>query len=378
MNKEIKEDLEYFLKQAEVSHLDFYFVHTKKELNEFINKYLDDYKVNDKYDLIYMLRCIIKYMSGVYDAHTGVNDDSLWFPLNLKVVENEIYIDSCYNVEFEKTKLLAINNIPISDIVKEMEKSISYGTNGWLKRNLEIELTNSTSLKTLPSINSNTTKFEFLTDKGVLEIDTKKEYPKREKGPNYIIINNTLIYRYKMCNKANQPNVDEIDKIIKENNINTFALDIRNNSGGNSTLIYPLLEYLKNSNLNVYTIVNKGVFSATRFASIDMRRIGSKIIGEDKDIGTPINCFGNIFDGGATPNYGVKMRFSKKYFYLNEDTYEMEQITDKEELNSKPKEFFIPKYLELDEYIPLSKEDYLNGIDPIHVYFEQLGKNFKL
>ena len=75
--------------------------------------------------------------------------------------------------------------------------------------------------------------------------------------------------------------VKKLKQISKDNNITNFIIDIRGNFGGNNTVIYPLLDFLKNSNFNVITITDRNVFSSGRFALIDLINIGSKTIGED-------------------------------------------------------------------------------------------------
>ena len=52
LNEIIKQDLEYFLEKAETSHLNIYFLHTKEELNKYIEDYIINNKVNDKYEQI--------------------------------------------------------------------------------------------------------------------------------------------------------------------------------------------------------------------------------------------------------------------------------------------------------------------------------------
>ena len=370
MVEKIKEDINFFVEQAEKLHINYYFLHSKEELNKYIDNYLSINEVNNKYDLIYMLKSINKYMLVKYDSHTNVIDnESIHLPLELKLIEDELYIDKCYDDSYKKANIISINNIPLKKITDELNNIICYGTNEWFKRCIELNLVNSSVLLSLPSVDSNSKSINFETNKGILKIDLDKEYNcSFDNDSNYEILNNSLIYKYIECTSENVPDINYIDEIIKNNNIEKFILDIRNNSGGNENLLLPLIEYLKNSNLDIYTVVNKGVFSSARINCIDMKNIGSKIISEDLNIGTPLNCFGSNNRSLPTPNFNLLLTFSKWYINYNLETKKIEFYKIKEEIPNSIE----PIYLEIDKYIPITKEDYLNDID---ITIKELKKN---
>ena len=76
MKKKYIEDLEYFLNYVELKrgsnldknypnesmHLDFYFLHSKNELKEFVNNFINEHKIENNYDFYYLMCSIIKYM----------------------------------------------------------------------------------------------------------------------------------------------------------------------------------------------------------------------------------------------------------------------------------------------------------------------------
>ena len=373
MTVSIMKDLIYFLKMAEENHIDFYFLHTKKELEEYIINFFNNNEVKDKYDFTYMINNIIKYMLNIYDSHTKAYINSIWLPLDIKYIDGNLYITKCFDENYINSKIISINSIPVIKLMREYEKALCYGTPEFLEREIELGFKNASKLLILPSI-TETNVFDFETDKGMLSVDVTKKYDfKKSQDDKYKIINNTLIVKYESCVEENVPNISYIDSLIKEKNITSFALDLRNNNGGNEKLLYPLIDYLKNSNLKLYTIVNKGVISSSRWNLIDMKRIGSKIIGEQ--IGTPLNCFGSNKMVDPTPNMGINLVFSKWYMYYDENDVQIKSIRSKEELDSMPKSIFEPKYLEIDEYIDYDVSQLKNGIDPVYLYFENLTKN---
>ena len=189
--------------------------------------------------------------------------------------------------------------------------------------------------------------------------DSETIYPKKE-IEQYIVIDNILVFKYPSCKENYKPDINKIEEIITGNDIKKFVLDLRCNSGGNS-IIEPLINYLSDKGLELFTIVDRGVFSSGRFATIDMKRIGSKIVGEE--IGTPINCFGYVSGNGITPNSNIHFNFARVYWY--EDNGYMKGIYTKEELIKKDKDFFEPKYLTIDIPIEITEEEYINTLEDV-------------
>lgn len=370
MTEKINADLNYFLKCADKYHINFYHTHTKEELKNYIINYQNCNKVDNEYQLLYMLKNIIKYMSGNRDSHTTVNfNKTTYLPLDFIYIVDSLFINSTFDDNFNKSRVLKINNIPINQLINELEPIVSYTTNEWFERNIEIELKKVQTLSILPSINCDLNIIEILTDKGTLRIDMNKEYPKpmitKEK---YNLVNGTLIVRYKSCEEKNKPNIEEIDEIINNNNVNCIAIDMRNNSGGNETILQQFINYLMNKNINIDVIVNKGVFSATRWNILDLVNIGANVIGEK--IGTSLNCFGSRNHAGLTPNYNVNMVFSKWYILYDKKSNKLNVIKSKEELKQLDKKLLNNSYLVLNNEINLTKNEYLNNIDPIFNYYK--------
>ena len=383
MDKRYQEDLDYFLNFAESKrgkeldkkyynesmHLDFYFLHSKKELNNFINTFLKNNKINDDYDFFYFMNCIIKYMSGHIDAHTRLimSNNNNAYPLSIQSINNKLYVTRCSEEKYSYSELLEINNVSINKITEELEKFTSYGTTNWFLNRLHFYLNDKNILLSLPSIKNNAKYIEYKTSKGIIKYEINKDYSnelalvRKEDFKQYQIKDNILIFKYPKCTDKFIPDIKKIKKLIHDNNIDTFILDLRGNSGGKSSLIEPLIKYLKHTRLKLVTLVNKSVFSSGRMAAINMLKIGSKIVGQD--IGTPINCFGYIFGNGELPNTKFTFNFSRVYWYEDKKRHIIKGIYTKKKLHKFPKSFFEPKYLEIDYYINLTIEDYKSEKD---------------
>lgn len=383
MDKRYQEDLDYFLNFAESKrgkeldkkyynesmHLDFYFLHSKKELNNFINTFLKNNKINDDYDFFYFMNCIIKYMSGNIDAHTRLimSNNNNAYPLSIQSINNKLYVTRCSEEKYSYSELLEINNVSISKITEELEKCTSYGTTNWFFNRLHSDLNDKNILLSLPSIKNNAKYIEYKTSKGIIKYEINKDYSKeltiirKEDFKQFQIKDNILIFKYPKCTNKFIPDIKKIKNLIHDNNINIFILDLRGNSGGKSSLIEPLIKYLKHTRLKLVTLVNKSVFSSGRMAAINMLKIGSKIVGQG--IGTPINCFGYIFGNGELPNTKFTFNFSRVYWYEDKKRHIIKGIYTKNKLHKFPKSFFEPKYLEIDYYINLTIDDYKSEKD---------------
>ena len=379
------QDLNYFLEYAdnprgkendeqypqESFHLNFYLNHSKEELYDYINQFLTNNNVNNDYDFYYLMKCIIKYMSSFSDSHTMVyKNDNTWFPIRFKVVNNNVYIDRCFDKKMLRKIIKKINDIDINVIINEIANCTSYGTNGWLLSNIEGNLCSKNDLLSLPCMNSKDGKIVFKLEndeKISFDINEKYEsetiYPKKE-IEQYNVIDDLLVFKYPSCKENYKPDINKIEEIIEESSIKKFILDLRGNSGGNSSIIEPLIKYLSNKDLELFTLVDRGLFSSGRFAAIDMKRIGSKIVGEE--IGTPINCFGYVSGNGITPNSNIHFNFARVYWYENNGF--MKGIYTKEKLKKQNKDFFEPKYLIPDIPIEINEEEYINSLEDVFFY----------
>ena len=274
------------------------------------------------------------------------------------------------DAKIRKAKVLKINGILVEKLLDEYEKCVSFATYNHLYAMIENNFNILEVLYSLPSFKRDNLLLKVETDKGMLSIDTKNSLKeclleRKDTKPNYYIQDKALIFTYQSCHPYYIPVIDSLLKVLdretKNQNITKFVLDLRGNGGGASAIIKPLIEYLKNTNLELVTIVDKGVFSSGRFACVAMQMIGSKVVGEQ--IGTPINCFGNVLRPPVLTNTTQQPIFAKTYWYLDDDKEKMVGINEKKELLKYDKDFFKPKFLELDEEYTETLTDFVNDYD---------------
>lgn len=142
--------------------------------------------------------------------------------------------------------------------------------------------------------------------------------------------------------------------------IDTIIVDIRGNTGGNSGLNKPLIDFIIKTKKRIICLTDYRVFSSGKSLLVDLIKLGAITIGTG--ISTPLNCYGN---SDWIEYNGYRFSSSSCFFAPN---YEW-SASSKEEYESEVRdEFITPVIFMPDVYIEQSKEDYLNGIDSVLEY----------
>lgn len=350
-------------------HPGLYFFHTKDELNKKIEECLNK-EFYDKYDIYYIVSKLIKFMLDKYDSHTKMFfNDATNLPLKFKTENNRMYVirqsddlDSVLGSE-----LISINNVSIDNILDEIKDITCYSTRGYLETNQEGFIRNPEMLKSLPSIDNGceTITYGLLHNKVFKQINidiNNKLKPLDRVTPlnySYEIVDNCLIINYNECKNEDKMN-NMIKQISKINDIENYIVDLRNNGGGNSEIIKPLIKYLENKNIVV--LINEKVFSSGRMALIDLKNIGAYSIGTD--ISTSLNAFGNVPCSYNIPDLDLYVKRSCSY-WMYDKNYRCKGYT-KDDFTSyfkKRRDLLEPILLHPDEYVDLTIEDIINNND---------------
>jgi len=324
----------------------------------------------------------------------GFNKDKLypisfyWFGEDIRV--SEISKD---NENYLGYKLHSINDFPIDDIISKTNSLISHENDQWLKvmntqyltspdvlSSLEIStkdevkftlINNDGStldLNLTPSINifeDNLTSLAELMHTKPIKLQNISEDPYANLyWYKYIEEENTLYFQYNACidrtvakrygyeDYESYPKFDEFSKelitAITNNKIDKFIIDLRNNTGGDSSLMTDLAEKLSNIETlkksdNIFVLIGRETFSSGVFACIDLKNCLSPIfIGEPT--GGNVNGYGDI-KFLTLPNSKLKVSYSTKLFTLS-NMYDSN---------------FMP-----DVNVEQSFDNYIKGIDDVY------------
>ena len=383
ITKKYKNIYEKFIEEYKRIHINPWHEITEEELNKITNDLITKMNIEDNSSFTYFMNYIIKKISGTEDAHTKILKE-IPLPINFKIFNSRVYIN--YPKEIKGSKLISINGIKINQIIKELEEVITYGTEGKRRYEIEKSLFNSIKLFGLPSLKeSETLTYQILTIDGQEITKTFKkdeEYPEElfdydeylygETGA-FTIDNDTLIYKHTSVQPKFKEKIEHSIANLRKidlSNITKIIIDLRGNTGGNSALNKPLMDFLsENSDKELITLIDYRVFSGGRYALRDLLNLGTITIGEE--ISTPINCYGNsklvLIDNC---NFSISECYYDPFNYIS--------IKSKEEFFSQMNnELLKPNIYKPDIYVEYNEEDFINGIDPVLEYAKNLNNKIE-
>ena len=375
--KVVWKDMEFF------GHPGFYFFHTKKELEQKIENQLVKDKY-DQYDLCYVMNSLIKFMLSKYDSHTKVLfSKGRYLPIELKIVDNEVYIInvSLKFSKFKAWKVLEINEVIVNKLLEEIEKICCYSTDEYLRTRQVSILEDIDILRTLPSIDSATFKFDFLVGDGeqrevisfdINNLDDELEDNFLPENYSYEIVNDCVVIHYNSCRDKDK--MDELIKKIGKINDDKYIIDLRYNGGGDSSIIRPLIEFLKGK--KVVALINEYVFSSGRMALVELKKIGAHVIGTN--ISTSLNAFGNNPSEYKIDGTELIVKRSSNYFLYDSD-YNCESFSKNNffEYFKDKKELLEPVFIEPDLEVKETVNDIVTRRDrQMMAAFQYLEDNF--
>ena len=361
-----------FIEHYKRVHINPWHEINEEQLNELYNKLINVMDVVDIYSFKYFIDYIIKRLCGETDAHTKFELLSL-LPINFRIFDNDILVNFPNNLK--NGKLISINGINIDVIINELIDTISYGTEGKKKYELEKSLFNKVKLFGIPSLRgSNELAFEIEKTDGKKENikftkyekylkDQLFDYDEYRYGNNatYRFVDNCLIYNHSSVQMKFKEKIESTIEILKKedlSNIDTIIVDIRGNTGGNSALNKILMDFIKeNSDKKLICLTDYRVFSGGRYALVDLINLGAITIGEE--ISTPINCYGNSNWFNVGEYY-----FSVSECYFN-PLLNYSVRSKNEYKNEVTNEILAPYIFHPDILIEEKKEDYMQNIDTI-------------
>lgn len=366
-----------------LGHPGFYFFHTRDELEQKIEKQLVKDKY-DQYDLCYIMNSLIKFMLSKYDSHTKVLfSEGRYLPIELKIVDNEVYIinvPSKFN-KFKTWKVLEVNGVIISKLLEEIEEICCYSTEEYLKTRQVSILEDIDMLRTLPSIDSATFKFDFLVSDGVHRevisfdidnLDDELEESLLPENYSYEVVNDCVVIHYNSC--RDKEKMDELIKKISKIQIDKYIIDLRYNGGGDSSIIRPLIEFLRGK--RVVVLINEYVFSSGRMALVELKKIGAYVV--ETNISTSLNAFGNNPSEYKIEGTDLIVKRSSSYFLYDSD-YNCTGFSKNNfsEHFKDRKKLLEPVFIKPDLEVKETVDDVVTGKDrQMMTAFQYLEENF--
>lgn len=334
-NEKWTEDINFLKEELIKNHINLFAYTTAESFNKKIE---DLKKIIDQLDYEEIKVEIAKIVASIKDAHTFMVFPARKFlPLKFYYFDDGIYIidttKEYKNLLFKK--ILTIQEMPISDVLKNISEIVSFENEYLFKAQSMKYLQLAEVLYGLLIIDDiDTIKIGFensetyvktTSSSNLLFTNTKLPRYALNESRNLwfkILDTNELYIKYNSCRESNEDplslKLKEIINLIEEENINNITIDFRNNLGGNSTLFEPFIEYLKIKNIeNLNIIIGRETFSSALLNVYNLKlNTNAKIIGEPSG-GKP-NCYGEVLRF-TLPNSKFIISYSTKYYKLIDD-----------------------------------------------------------
>lgn len=369
-----KEMYDVFINHYKNKHVNPWHEISESELDKLYNNIVSNQDINDDYSFNYLMNVILKRLSGEVDAHSKY-DDVKMITMNFRIFGEDVIIN--YPDNLKGYELISINGYDIKDVLDQLDDVITYGTEEKRIYELEKALFNKKKMFGIPMFRgADSLVMSFKkTDGRIITREFKKdeEYSEEEMFDwdifaygnvgTYGVKDKKLIINYSSVQNKFKSNIENMMSEISKldlSEIDTIIVDIRGNTGGNSGLNKPLIDFIIKSKKGIICLTDYRVFSSGKSLLVDLIKLGAITIGTG--ISTPLNCYGN---SDWIEYNGYRFSSSSCFFAPN---YEW-SASSKEEYKSEVRdEFITPVIFMPDVYIEQSKEDYLNGIDNVLEY----------
>jgi len=299
----ILDELKY---RIETTHPNPYTKITQQEFENKIETLKKEWNKQSEEERYFSLRHLVALIG---DAHTQIykqleNDKALpFFALPYSGHSVIVQVDEKYK-ELVGKELIAINGIKINKIFKNLFSIISHDKEEWAYINAHYEARLFSRLKHIGTIRKDdfanlkirdittgktkTLKVAFSEnmqiDKPVFANLSPTLFQSGYYRANFL--DDILFIQYNVCaDFPDMPMKEFATRIEQLPKAKKIIVDLRNNTGGDSTVITPLLEVLhditKDRKIPLFTFVGNRTFSSGVMAALDLKEIGAILMGEE-------------------------------------------------------------------------------------------------
>ena len=380
-NEQLREDLSYYMRVFPKRHKNPFTILTREAFETRMNDLIARVDTLDNEHVFTELK---KIVAAVGDAHSGLKyDDALRFPLEFYLFADGVYIiNAPKNLEsLLYARVTAIDGMPISEVLGRLGELVSHENESWLNYCLGQYLSIPIHLYGTDVITSET-EAVFTTEKDGVSTDTAVLSVNTEEMPElcvqrtsdvftgkydelysyqYLPESKALYFAYNECTDWAEHRFEDFNREMFEtaaaNGAERIVLDLRCNSGGNSEVLNPFTDELKNylkehAGVKVFILVSRNTFSSGIFAIYRTMEAAPNAVSVGECSGGSPDAFGEV-KRGYLPNSGVLFTYSIKYFEFSKNfTYK-----------NTGDHTFLP-----DVLLAPSMEDYVTGNDVVLNY----------
>lgn len=298
---------------------------------------------------------IAKIIASVRDAHTSVN-----IPVySLCPLEFYWFSDGIYAVNTAKSdevlrykRITQIDGMDIDRVIEKMETMISHENQSYLKSLLPkylpaveylygLGIAHAVSGLTFTYENECASALEWFVPSCPLTEYQKKlaenrrspaadKLPLFRKNPDrnywmeFLYETKTLYFKYNICRELPDESVkafgERLLRSVSETKPEKLVIDLRNNTGGNSTLLDPFIDALAkcdpiNQSGKLFVIIGRDTFSSALLNAYSLKNKTRAILVGEPTGGKP-NCYGEVIRSKCGH---LTISYSTQYYHLIED-----------------------------------------------------------
>lgn len=341
MQDGFKQDLEYYAKTLPQKHINPFFKISKEEFESEID--LIKSKI-DSLDEDAFLNELFKLTEAIGDEHTRVEPKEMHhfnLPLQFGSFKEGIFVMETDSIHsgLLLAQLLTVNDVPVDEVMDKLKTiivhdnlsyfnslALYYLSNSFILNGLNVTDSKEEVIYTFENTEGKIVKVAFhLSCTGKMLKARQPAHPEKRSGTDHYWYTCLPVYRSVYFNYTNCKNdtkfpfekfVLELFDSIAINKPEKIVVDLRENGGGNSMVLEPFLQKIKNNDLNkegcFYVLIGKMTFSSALLNAINLKRNFNTILIGESTAGN-INHYGEIrvFE---LPFTRAKVIYSTQYF----------------------------------------------------------------
>jgi hypothetical protein len=339
-----REDVRYLAQQVTSLHPNFFTQTPRERFDAAVATLLDEIPSKTDHEIVLGMHRLLA-LGG--DAHTMMGVPAAYirqYPLAARWFSDGLYVTGAalQYVRAIGKRITRIGDLPIEDVYARVSELIAHENDPWVRHSSPAYLLSPEVLHYLGILSEpGSTTYMFTDDEGgdfSLEIarlgafqsvigphNARFSTPLYQRNSHlnywfeYIEYARALYVKYNVCSEAPLlPFADfmaEIRAFGAANAIDRVVIDVRSNPGGNSSLLWPLRDALREAGppIPVYVIISKQTFSSGMLNAIELKQIGASLVGEATG-GKP-SGYGEV-KRFTLPHSGLSVQYSTRLFNI--------------------------------------------------------------
>jgi len=365
-------DLDFLAEELPKRHKDLFFKTSKREFKKAVADLRESIDSMTDAEVIIEMARIVAMMG---DSHTSI--DLLQpeigfrrFPIRLRWFNDGLFVVKAANGSSVGRRVVKIGRMRANSIYIKLKQLISHENDQWAKEESQIYFNIAEALCVLGAIPSTGSGLYSLEGRdagrsmiALIPSDSKSTkltagrlippiYARKRDDYWFKPMNGhkSLYIQYNSCRETEGKPFGEFSKavlgLLKRGKFSRIIIDLRNNGGGNSESIQPLIAGLqrwnpKKNDCRVFVIIGKATMSSAVLNANTLRNnLNATLVGEPTG-GKP-NCYGEV-KSFRLPNSSIRVKYSIKYFRITRGN---------------------PPSLIPDLEVKYNSDDYFTGKDP--------------